>query len=93
MEKYIVRGTNSGVFYGEIKSRNGAETVMTNARNIYYWDGAMNCMDLSNTGTKKPQNCKLTVAIDELTITDTCEVCKCTDKAIESLDGVKEWRF
>ena len=93
MEKYIVRGVNSGLFYGEIKSRNGVETVMTNARNIYYWDGAARIEELSLTGTKKPQNCKFTVTIDELIVADTCQICKCTKTAIENLDGVKEWKF
>ena len=40
MEKYIVRGDRSGVFYGEIKERKGQEVTMTNVRRLWYWDGA-----------------------------------------------------
>ena len=40
MKKYIVRGDRSGVFFGEIKERNGREVTMTNVRRLWYWDGA-----------------------------------------------------
>lgn len=35
-KKFLVRGRDSGVFFGEIKDRNGQEVTITNARRIWY---------------------------------------------------------
>lgn len=32
--KYIIRADRAGVFYGEIKERNGNEVTMTNVRRL-----------------------------------------------------------
>lgn len=91
-KKYIVRCDRSGVFYGEIESRNGQEVTMRNARCLWYWDGAASLLQLAKEGTTEPRNCKFTVYVDELTVVDAIEVLPCTDKAITSIEGVSEWR-
>ena len=37
MEKVIVRSDRAGVFFGEIKERNGGEATMVNVRRLWYW--------------------------------------------------------
>ena len=91
-KKYIVRCDRSGVFYGEIESRNGQEVTMRNARCLWYWDGAASLLQLAKEGTTASRNCKFTVYVDELTVVDAIEVLPCTDKAITSIEGVSEWR-
>ena len=91
-KKYIVRCDRSGVFYGEIESRNGHEVTMRNARCLWYWDGAASLLQLAKDGTSEPRNCKFTVYVDELTVVDAIEILPCTDKAITSIEGVSEWR-
>lgn len=91
MEKYIVRCNHSGVFYGEIKKRNGQEVTMRNARCLWYWSGAASLMQLAKEGVKNPNNCKFTVRLDELTVLDAIEILPCSLKAISIIDGVKEW--
>ena len=91
-KKYIVRCDRSGVFYGEIESRNGQEVTMRNARCLWYWDGAASLLQLAKDGTSEPRNCKFTLYVDELTVVDAIEILPCTDKAITSIEGVSEWR-
>ena len=91
-KKYIVRCDRSGVFYGEIESRNGQEVTMRNARCLWYWDGAASLLQLAKDGTSEPRNCKFTVYVDELTVVDAIEILPCTDKAITSIEEVSEWR-
>lgn len=91
-KKYIVRCDRSGVFYGEIESRNGQEVTMRNARCLWYWDGAASLLQLAKEGTTEPRNCKFTVYVDELTVVDAIEMLPCTDKAADSIEGVSEWR-
>lgn len=41
---YIVRCDRSGVFAGNIVERNGQEVTMSDARCLWYWDGAASLM-------------------------------------------------
>ena len=90
--KVIVRADRAGVFYGEIKERNGSEVTMTNVRRLWYWDGAASLSELATNGTKKPKNCKFTVTVPEMTILGVIEIIPCSDKAVDSIEGVPEWR-
>ena len=89
--KYIVRGYQSGVFYGEIKERKDREVTMTNCRRLWYWDGANSLIQLAQLGTCRPNNCKFTVAVDEHLILDAIEIIKCSTAAIKSIDEVPAW--
>ena len=93
MEKVIVRGRDSGVFFGELVSQKKQIVKLKNARKLYYWDGACAVEELSLNGVDKPDNCKFTVTVSELIITDAIQVIPCTDKAVESLSSVKDWKF
>ncbi len=92
MAKVIVRADRAGVFYGEIKERNGSEVVMTNVRRLWYWDGAASLSQLATNGTTCARNCKFTVYVPEMTILGVIEIIPCTDKAIASIEGVEPWK-
>lgn len=89
---FIVRGKDSGVFFGNIKERNGQEVTMTNVRRLWYWDGAASISQLAQEGTVNPSSCKFTVTVDEITVLDAIEIDKCTDEAIANIKAVAEWK-
>lgn len=91
-QKFIVRCDRAGVFYGEIEERNGREIKLRNARCLWYWDGAATLLQLAAEGTKAAGNCKFTMTVDSLEILDAIELIPCTDEAIKSIEGVKEWK-
>ena len=91
-EKYIFRGDRSGVFFGELLEKNEREIKIGNCRRLWYWDGACSISEIAKIGTTKPHNCKFSVVVDELTILDCIEIIKCTDRAIEVIEGVPEWK-
>ena len=91
-KKVIVRADRAGVFFGEIKERNGSEVVMTNVRRLWYWDGAASLSQLAVNGTTVPDRCKFTVVVPEMTILGVIEIIPCTDRAIESIEGVSIWK-
>ena len=91
-QKVIVRADRAGVFYGDIKERNGSEVVMTNVRRIWYWDGAASLSQLATEGTTSPRDCKFTVYVPEMTILGVIEIIPCSDKAVKSIEGVAEWK-
>lgn len=92
-KKYIVRSVQAGVFYGNIKEKNGDEVTMTDARCLWYWSGAASLNQLAEEGVKNPINCKFTMAVPELTILNVCEIIPCSDKAVKNIDAVSVWKM
>lgn len=91
-QKYVVRTQNAGVFFGEIKERNGQEITMTNARRLWEWAGATECIGLAKYGTTKPRECRFTAFVDEIAILGVIEMIPCTEQAAKSLAEVEEWK-
>jgi acylphosphatase len=91
-KKVIVRGDRSGVFYGTLVAKNGSEVELHNFRKLHYWDGAGAVEQLAVDGTSKPNNCRFTVWVEKGIIEDEIQILECTDKAIKSLEEVKEWK-
>ena len=89
---YIVRGDRSGVFFGNIKERNGKEVTMENVRRLWYWDGAASISQLAQEGTVRSSQCKFTVTVDEILVLDAIEIDKCSDKAVKSIQEVAVWK-
>ncbi len=87
----LVRTYSAGVHVGTLKSRDGKEVVLTNARRIWYWSGAASLSQLAMEGTSDPGNCKFPCPVDEILLTEAVEIIPITDKARESIAGVKAW--
>jgi len=92
MKYCIVRTHSAGVFAGYIESREGQEVVMRDSRSIWYWDGACGLSQLAVEGTKKPENCKFTVSVPRRELLYVVEIIECTQKAKDSIEGVKIWK-
>lgn len=91
-KKVIVRGDRSGVFFGTLAEKQGQEVVLTGCRRIWFWDGACSISQLAVDGTQEPKKCNFTVTVDEIGILDAIEIIPCTEKAVISIEGVKEWK-
>ena len=91
-QKYIVRCDSSGVFYGEIESRDGQDVVMKNARCLWRWYGAASLMQMALEGVSKPEDCKFTVTVDSMEVLDAIEILPCTDAAVKSIEAVRPWK-
>ena len=91
-EKVIIRGDRSGVFFGTLVKKEGHEVTLENCRRIWYWEGAASISQLAVDGTKNPENCKFTVPVFSIVILDAIEIIPCTEKAIKSIEGVREWK-
>ena len=93
-KKCIIRCNRSGVYFGtpiEI-SNDGRLVKIENVRMLYYWDGAASVLQLASDGTSTPNNCRFTKSIGSIVVTDAIAIIPCTDKAITSIEGVKEWK-
>lgn len=88
----MVRTYSAGVFAGVVASRDGKEATLTNARRIWYWDGASSLSQLATEGTSRPQNCKFPVPVPEVLLAEVIEIIPMTDAAIKSISDVPVWK-
>lgn len=92
-KKVLVRGIQSGVYFGEMVERKGQCVELKNARNLWGWKGANNLLDLAENGVRKPDNCRFSNTVGSIVLIDICEIVPCSDVAIKVIEGVKEWIY
>ena len=91
-EMKIVRCNGSGVWAGEIETKTGDTAILKNAIRIWYWEGAASLSELAVAGTKRPENCKFCVPVDEVEVFNVLEILSVTDEAEASIKGVESWK-
>ena len=95
-EKVIIRSYGAGVFYGTLNEVEKCEDKYTvellNCRRLWQWSGACSITQLAIDGTKDPDNCKFTLVEPSIVVTSVIEIHKCSENAIVSIEGVKEWK-
>jgi len=89
-KRYIIRTEKAGVFYAGLKERRGNEADLIDARRIWNWNGATECLQIALEGLAPSS--RITVKVPSLTVLGVTEVIPCSEKAVTVLDGVKEWR-
>ena len=69
----IVRTYSAGIHVGTLKSREGKEVVLLNARRVWSWQGAftLNAMALAGLDRK---NSRISLAVPEITILEAIEI-------------------
>lgn len=85
----IIRTYSAGVHTGYLKERNGKEVTLANARRIWYWEGAFTLSAMAVDGVSKPESCKFSCIVPEITLTEAIEIIPCTEKAKTIIEGVK----
>jgi hypothetical protein len=91
-ERKIVRTNRAGVFFGKIENIDGATVTMSNARRLWYWEGAASLSELATYGTACVSGCKFPCTVDEVILFEAVEILSVSEDAAKSIDGVKEWK-
>lgn len=92
MKYVIVRTYSAGVFAGILDSRTGQEVVLTDARRLWYWDGAASLSQLAVEGVKKPKTCKFAMPVPRVELLQAIEILDVTPAAEANLKAVPEWK-
>lgn len=87
----IVRATNAGVFAGRLAGQDGQTVLLTDARRLWYWDGAASLSDLAVNGTSAPAACKFPPPVGLIQVAEVIEVIPTTAKAQTSIEAVPAW--
>ena len=88
----MIRTQSAGVFAGTLKEREGSEALATNARRIWYWEGAATLSQLAESGTVSPNKCKFPEAVSEVLLVGVIEVIPISEKAAETIAQVPVWQ-
>lgn len=88
----MVRTKNAGVFAGTVANLDGRTARVTDARRIWYWDGAASLSQLATTGTSMPEKCKFPAPVAEVLLFEVIEIIPITDVAAKSIASVPEWK-
>lgn len=91
MRYVIVRTYSAGVHAGYLadQSEDGKRVKLLDSRRIWYWSGAFTLSEMSQSGVSDPDNCKFSIAIPEIEITEAIEIIPCTERAMNNLKAVK----
>lgn len=91
---YVIRAEKAGVFMAKIESIENGTAVVNSIRRLYYWKGALDVTQIAANGVSNPQDCKFSVQMtenDKSTIFNLIEFHPASDKALKSIQSVKEW--
>jgi len=91
MRYVIIRTENAGVHAGYLKSRDGKEVELIDARRLWYWSGAASLSQLAMEGTSDPDNCKFPCKVNSIELTGAIEIIDVTKEAYKSIKNVKVW--
>ena len=92
---YIIRAEKAGVFLGKIESIQNDAVVCNSIRRLYYWEGALDVTQIAANGVSRPNSCKFSVQMgenDKSTIFNVVEFHPVSDKALQSIQSVAEWK-
>ena len=93
-KKVIIRANRAGVFYGTLAEFDEKTRIaeIHNCRRLWYWDGAASISQMAVEGVKNPNECKFTIYVASIQVMEIIEIIPCTEQAIKSIEGVKEWK-
>ncbi len=93
MKYVIVRSYSAGVFAGYLKSREGQEATLVNARRLWSWSGAASLSQLAMEGVKNPERCKFPCEVSQVILTQVIEIIDTTERARQSIQEVPIWQI
>jgi hypothetical protein len=72
-DEVIVRTYSAGVHIGNLKSRDGREVVLTNARRLYSWQGAFTLNAVATLGVSRSGS-RISKPVSEITLLEAIEI-------------------
>lgn len=89
----IVRCDRAGVFAGTLESHEGQRVTLRNARKLWRWYGATETLQIAAEGVNRPRDCRFTVEVDSIILTDAIEIIPTTPQAEANIKAVPVWKM
>jgi len=84
----MFRTYSAGVHFGELVEKDGRECLVKNAKRVFYWSHACSLSQLAIEGSKKVEDCKISMAVPEILLTEVIEIIPMPEAAIKNLSEV-----
>ena len=88
-EWVVIRGKDSGVFFGRLKASVGMQALVENCSTIWDWYGANTVQEIANNGVEEQSNISEPVSLEQ--INDVIQILLATPKAVANLSRPR-WR-
>lgn len=88
----VIRGRGFGVFAGTVEAVEGDTVKLSNARRLWYWNGAASISQIAAEGVTAPRDCKFSMAVESIVLRDYIEIIPTTEQAQKCIEEVKEWK-
>ena len=89
----IVRCNRAGVFAGTLESHEGQQVTLRNAKKLWRWSGATETLQIAAEGVKRPKDCRFTMEVDCIVLTDAIEIIPTTAAAEANIKAVPVWKM
>ena len=83
----VVRTYSAGVHCGRLKSRNGQEVELVDARRLWSWEGANTLHEVASAGVAAGS--RVSVVVPGVLLTQAIEVITCTDAGTSALESAQ----
>jgi hypothetical protein len=90
---YLIRSYSGGVWFGNIKSLDRDVCILINARNIWSWSGASCLAQIAQEGISSGRVSAMIDDPEGVYITQVCNVLPMTEKSVEKLQSIPEWKI
>ncbi len=92
----IIRSDRAGVFFGKLVAKEplGDKMVveLSDCRRLWRWTGC-SLSQVAIDGVIDASGCKFTVTVPKITVMGVIEIIPCTEKAINKIKSVPEWKL
>ncbi len=96
LQPVLIRSYASGVHFGLLKNKvselNGINVTLVKSRRVWYWSGASSISQLAMEGSKKPNDCKITVEVPLIEVANVIEIIPLSTEALNNLNAIKVWK-
>jgi hypothetical protein len=90
-DKYVVvRTYSAGVHVGKLESRSSKEVVLSDARRIWSWTGALSLHEIAQG--EFGNNSRISCAVSEIELTEAIEIITCSPEGENNLRSYPAWR-
>ena len=72
-KKVLIRTINAGVHYGTLVEKDGKEVLLSNAKRIWSWSGALSLSEIAMKGLDIDKS-KISVPVDNIILTEAIEI-------------------
>ena len=92
MKYVMIRTYSAGVHFGYLKRKDKMEVELLRSKRVYSWSGACSLSQLAIEGSKNPNDCKISIEIPSIILTEAIEIRPMSQDASDNLNSIKVWK-